>query len=90
MCAAMTAEILAKTFGGRRAGIPRSSRRNSSDSANIKPSMLSVYDGRECCGFVLARGKLGYEAFDPNDKSIGIFETQRRAANALLIKEGGP
>jgi hypothetical protein len=52
--------------------------------------MISVYDGRQCLGHVLARGKAGYEAFDPSDKSLGIFETQRQAANALLIREVGP
>ena len=50
--------------------------------------MVSVYDGQQCLGHVLARGKTGYEAFDPNDESVGIFETQRQAANALLVKEG--
>ena len=52
--------------------------------------LLTVYDGRQCLGHVLARGKAGYEAFDPSDKSLGIFETQRQAANALLIREVGP
>jgi len=50
--------------------------------------LVSICDGRECLGHVLARGKAGYEAFDRDDKPIGIFETQRQAANALLIKEG--
>ena len=55
------------------------------------PSPLSyVYDGQQCVGHVLSRGKAGFEAFDPNDISLGIFETQRQAANALLIKEGRP
>jgi hypothetical protein len=52
--------------------------------------LLTVYDGRQCLGHVLARGKPGYEAFDPNDKSLAIFETRRRVANALLVGEGGP
>ena len=53
-------------------------------------SLAYVYDGRQCLGHILARGKTGFEAFDPNDKSLGIFETQRRAANALLVEAGGP
>ena len=56
----------------------------------IEVHIACVYDGRQCLGHVLARGKTGYEAFDPNDKSLGIFDTQRQAANALLIKERGP
>jgi hypothetical protein len=46
-------------------------------------SVVSVYDGRECVGFVLARGKTGFEAFNRNERSIGIFKTQREAAAAL-------
>jgi hypothetical protein len=38
---------------------------------------------------VIARSS-GFEAFDRDDSSLGLFETQRQAANALLIKEGGP
>jgi len=52
--------------------------------------MVSVYDGTACLGHVIARGRRGFEAFDRDDKSLGIFETQRQAANALLIKEGRP
>jgi hypothetical protein len=48
-----------------------------------------VYDGQQCLGHVLGRGKSGFEAFDRDDKSLGLFETQRQAANALLIREGG-
>ncbi len=43
-----------------------------------------VYDGRQCCGFILARGKLGFEAFDRNERSLGLFPTQREAAAALM------
>jgi hypothetical protein len=53
-------------------------------------SLVSVYDGTACLGHVLGRGKAGFEAFDPNDKSLGVFPTQRQAANALLIEAGGP
>jgi hypothetical protein len=55
----------------------------------VTAPLVSVYDGQQCLGHVLARGKAGYEAFDRDDTSMGFFETQRQAANALLIKEGG-
>jgi hypothetical protein len=42
-----------------------------------------VYDGRTCPGHVLNRGRQGYEAFDANDRSVGIFKTQAEAAEAL-------
>jgi hypothetical protein len=51
--------------------------------------LVSVYDGQQCLGHVLGRGPKGFEAFDRDDKSLRIFETQRQAANALLIKESG-
>jgi hypothetical protein len=45
--------------------------------------MLSVYDSRRCLGYLIARGKNGFEAFDADDRSVGIFRTQHEAANAL-------
>lgn len=45
--------------------------------------MLTVYAGRTCVGFILARGKAGFEAFDAEQRSLGIYPTQREAAAAL-------
>jgi hypothetical protein len=45
--------------------------------------MAYVYDGRECVGFVFNRGKLGFEAIDRNERSLGLFQTQRKAATAV-------
>ena len=45
--------------------------------------MLSVYVGRSCVGWIFARGKLGFEAFDADQKSLGTYPTQREAAAAL-------
>jgi hypothetical protein len=50
--------------------------------------LLSVYDGRRCLGFVLSRGLSGYEAFDPGDRSLGLYATQKLAADALS-EQGG-
>jgi hypothetical protein len=47
------------------------------------PPLVSVYDGRECIGFILARGRTGFEAFDRNERSAGLFPTQQAAAAAL-------
>ncbi len=52
--------------------------------------MLSVYAGRECVGFILARGKTGFEAFTAGQKSLGIFPTQKAAAAALPDVEVQP
>jgi hypothetical protein len=54
--------------------------RNSSSSFPL----LSVYDGRICRGFVVARGKLGFEAFDCDKRGLGTYPTQREAANAIM------
>jgi hypothetical protein len=42
-------------------------------------SMLAVTDGQTCVGFVLGRGKLGFEAFDVDHKSLGLFASQHEA-----------
>jgi hypothetical protein len=39
-----------------------------------------VSDGREACGFVVARGKSGYEAFATDETSLGLFESAAAAA----------
>ena len=69
------------------------SRRRKTAPASARPAappLVSVYDGQQILGHVLARGKAGFEAFDIEDRSVGMFPTQRQAANALLIAEGGP
>jgi hypothetical protein len=45
---------------------------------------LSVYDGRQCIGFILPGGKVGFEAFDYDEQSTGLFRTQQDAIAALL------
>ena len=43
-----------------------------------------VTNGREAIGFVLARGRAGYEAFTVDEQSLGLFETAAKAANAVF------
>jgi hypothetical protein len=45
--------------------------------------MISIYSGRECLGHVLARGRFGFEGFDVNDKSVGIYRTRSEAIDAV-------
>ena len=47
------------------------------------PQFVSVYAGQTCIGHVLARSKRGFEAFDTEDNSIGIFASQSAAADVL-------
>jgi hypothetical protein len=52
-------------------------------TAHPPSPMLSVYDGRTCIGWIMSRGKAGFEAFDADQRSLGVFATQREAAAAL-------
>jgi hypothetical protein len=51
--------------------------------AAVADITVSVYDGRTCLGFVLNRGKLGFEALHPDQHSLGVFPTQREAVAAF-------
>jgi hypothetical protein len=46
--------------------------------------LLSAYDGQRCIGFVCSRGKLGFEAFDSEERSLGVYGTQREAAAPIM------
>jgi hypothetical protein len=50
-----------------------------------------VYAGRACLGFVLSRGRAGFEAFDRDERSLGLYPTAPAAANAVFASanEGG-
>jgi hypothetical protein len=53
--------------------------------AILKPtsSWISVYTGQHCIGHVIHRGKSGFEAFDRDDKPLGLFPSLHEAASAL-------
>jgi len=42
-----------------------------------------VTDGHECLGFVLSRGRAGFEAFDREERSLGLYPAAPAAANAV-------
>jgi hypothetical protein len=46
----------------------------------------SVYDGRQLVGWVLARGRRGFEAFTAGERSLGMFKTQDAAISACMKK----
>ena len=51
-----------------------------------------VYDGRACLGFVLSRGRAGFEAFDREERSLGLYprpHPRRRMRCALLPRTKG-
>jgi hypothetical protein len=51
-------------------------------NANQHP-LLAVYDGQHCRGFILGRGRSGWEAFDSSERTLGLYESQAAAANAI-------
>jgi hypothetical protein len=48
------------------------------------PPLSYVTDGRECLGFVLSRGRVGFEAFDRKERSLGLYPTAAAAAKAVF------
>jgi hypothetical protein len=52
----------------------------------IPMSALAVYSGQVCLGHILPRGKSGVEAFDADDRSLGMFPDQKSAADAVSQK----
>jgi hypothetical protein len=45
--------------------------------------LVYVTAGRKAIGFVLARGRSGFEAFTADEQSLGLFKTQAQAADAV-------
>jgi hypothetical protein len=61
---------------------------NQKGTGGMSASMVYVAgDGGGCIGFVIGRGKAGYEAFDAGEKSLGLFSTQAAAAKAVFQRE---
>ena len=45
--------------------------------------MLSVYDGQRCLGHIIKRGERGFEAYNHDDQSLGVFPSDHEAADAV-------
>jgi hypothetical protein len=45
--------------------------------------LFSVYDGQRCIGFIIARGKLGFEAFDHDERALVVFPSKKLASVAV-------
>ena len=50
--------------------------------------MITVMRGSACLGLVLARGKLGFEGFSTEEKSLGLFNDQSAAMTAVINAAG--
>jgi hypothetical protein len=49
--------------------------------------LLSIFDGRKCIGHLLVRPHSGVEAFDSDDRSLGLFPDVSAAADAVSATE---
>ena len=46
-------------------------------------SWLAIYAGTQCLGHIIKRGMSGVEAFDFEDRPLGLYPDQRAAAAAV-------
>jgi hypothetical protein len=82
---------ISRKAGARDAGLSknmRARRRCAGSNRNhhleqAEPSILSVYDGQRCIGFLMPRGREGWAAFNCDDELLGLFPDQASAANAI-------
>ena len=52
-------------------------------SGSITSPMSYIFHAGRCLGFVFRRGKMGYEAFDREEASLGLVRSETAAANAV-------
>ena len=48
-------------------------------------SMQAVYAGSTCVGFIFCRGRSGFEAFNTDTVSLGMFVSMKAAADAVTM-----
>jgi hypothetical protein len=64
-------------------------KRRERSTAGPTLSSVSVYAGRTCLGFVVWRGKSGFEAVDADERTLGMFPDSKSAATAVFMQGGG-
>jgi septal ring-binding cell division protein DamX len=69
----------------RRAVSSSGERNRNATSLDLTMQAVAVYSGQQCFGHVLSRGKQGFEAYDRNDKLIGMFPNMKAAADAVSL-----
>jgi hypothetical protein len=65
-------------------------RKTRKQSEHDAPLMLSVYADKLCIGHILARPRAGFDAFDREDRPLGVFSTQQLAADAVSAAAPSP
>ena len=54
------------------------------------PPLIPILANEICIGHLLDRGRAGWEAFDCDDQSIGVFATPSAAIDALIVAASTP
>jgi hypothetical protein len=52
-------------------------------NGSTAPPMLSIVTDEGCIGFIIRRGKAGFEAVNRDGGSLGVFQTEQQAADAV-------
>jgi hypothetical protein len=52
-------------------------------TAPATPLTSVMHDGR-CIGFILCRGRQGVEAYDRDQRSVGVFADEHAAVTAIV------
>lgn len=55
----------------------------SSVKSSSRPTLYTVTSGRRCIGFIVPRGRAGYEATTDDHKILGLYASAKEAADAL-------
>jgi hypothetical protein len=53
-------------------------------------TLIPILAGNVCIGHLIERGRAGFEAFDRDDSSLGVFPTAAQAVDALLAVASTP
>jgi hypothetical protein len=52
--------------------------------------LIPILAGNVCIGHLIERGRAGFEAFDRNDVSLGLFASAAAAVDALIAAAAPP
>ena len=58
------------------------------EATSTQSKCLSVFGGSRCISHLLFRGRQGIEAFDRDERSIGVFPGRQRAVAAIAARRG--
>jgi hypothetical protein len=53
------------------------------EATSTRPTCLWIYGGQRYIGHLLLLGRDGVEAFDRDDRSLGLYPDQKAAADAI-------